>query len=166
MAYLIIYLCYEVSCVICCIIPAQNVHVGVSIMSFFEQRISRRVYQLPCLTWPSLSNIRRVSFSYNLARHCEHEFSLSRPRLTIVCRDSPCLNYTILKLDISSRLFMVSSRLFIVELRSHITEVSNVHEFNKPIHATVFKSTTNPGRFRTANQDSLFKFGRGTENVL
>ena len=45
---------------------------------------------------------------------------------------------------------MVSSRLFIVELRSqNITEISNVHEFNKPIHATVFKSTTNPGRFRT-----------------
>ena len=121
----------------------------MSILCFLEQRISRRVYQLPCLTWLSLSNIHRVSFSYNLARHCEHEFSLSGPRLTIVCRDSLCLNYTILKLGVSSRLFMVSSRLFIVELRSHITEVSNVHEFNKPIHATVFKSTTNPGRFRT-----------------
>ena len=114
MAYLIIYLCYEVSCVICYIIPAQNIGVQVSILCFLEQRISRRVYQLPCLTWLSLSNIHRVSFSYNLARHCEHEFSLSRPRLTIVCRDSLCLNYSILKLD-------VSSRLFIVELRSHIS---------------------------------------------
>ena len=162
MAYLIIYLCFEVSCVICHIIPAQN--IGVSILSILEQRISRRVYQLPCLTWLSLSNIHRVSFSYNLARHCEHEFSLSRPRLIPVCMNSLCLNYTILKLDVSSKLFMVSSRLFNVHSRvtasNHLSLQSPWIQLANPCNGVQINYGPVP------NQDSLFKFGRGTENVL